>query len=147
MSLQGQCLCGAVKITATPVGGSLTACHCDMCRRWSSSAFVAFEAERGSVEVSGPAKTITTSDWAERAFCTECGSPLWYRITLEGPMQGRMQLAAGFFKDAAGGKLALEVYIDKKPHGYAFEGADTRQQMTEAEVIAMYAPPEAEDGA
>lgn len=137
----GQCMCGAVSVKAAPVPGSLSACHCNMCRRWSSGAFVAFEAERGSVTIDGPAKTITTSEWAERAFCTECGSPLWYRITMEGPMQGQYQLAAGLFEDAAGLDLGLEVYIDKKPRGYAFAGDRTR--MTEAEVIAMYAPPEA----
>lgn len=144
MSLEGRCMCGAVRITAEAARPSLSACHCDMCRRWTSGAFVALEAKPGSVTVTGPARTITTSDWAERAFCTECGSPLWYRITMEGPMHGQMQLAAGLFENAAGADLRLEVYIDKKPEGYAFEGGDARRQMTEAEVIAMFAPPEAQ---
>ncbi|MDJ1008552.1 MAG: GFA family protein [Paracoccaceae bacterium] len=137
----GQCMCGAVTVTAVPVPGTLGACHCDMCRRWSSGAFIAFEAEMGSVKVEGPARTITTSDWAERAFCTECGSPLWYRITMEGSVQRQTHLAAGLFENAAGLDLGLEVYIDKKPEGYAFAGE--RKRMTEAEVIAEYAPPEA----
>lgn len=147
MSLKGQCLCGAVRISAVPARPALSACHCDMCRRWTSSAFMAIDAERGSVEVTGPARTITTSDWAERAFCGDCGSPLWYRITLEGPMHGQMQLAAGLFENAAGADLRLELFIDRKPDGYAFEGGGTRRQMTEAEVIAMYAPPDTGDGA
>ena len=136
--MTGKCLCGAVTVTAVPERESLTACHCDMCRAWSSSAFVAFDAQEGSVVATGPAKTITTSEWAERAFCTECGSPLWYRITAEGPMHGQYQVSAGLFTDAAGLPLGLEVYIDRKPKGYEFAGE--RQRMTEAEVIAMYAP-------
>ncbi len=58
-------------------------------------------------------------------------------------MRGQYQIAAGLFADAAGLPLRLEVYIDKKPHGYEFAGE--RRQMTEAEVIAAYAPsPEGE---
>jgi phage terminase large subunit-like protein len=40
--------------------------------------------------------------------------------------------------------MKLEVFIDKKPHGYAFEGGATRRQMTEADVIAMFAPKDGE---
>ena len=140
--LEGRCLCGAVTVSAEPARNGISACHCDMCRRWTSSAFVAIEAVNGTVKVEGPAKTITTSDWAERAFCTECGSPLWYRITAEGPYHGQYQLAAGLFANAGGMPLTLEVYIDRKPEGYAFEG--DRKRMTEAEIIAIYAPPEAQ---
>ncbi|MDJ0822580.1 MAG: GFA family protein [Paracoccaceae bacterium] len=130
----GQCLCGAVTVTAEPARPSLSVCHCDMCRRWSSSAFMAIEARPGSVTVEGPAKTITTSDWAERAFCPECGSPLWYRITAEGPMHSQMQVAAGLFDNAAGGTLKLEVYVDRQPAGYHF--AEATKRLTEAELLA-----------
>lgn len=135
--LQGQCMCGAVTITATPARDALGACHCDMCRRWSSSAFVSFQVEPGYAAL-GPVRTYTSSDWAERAFCEECGSALWYRITLPGEMHGQTQVAAGLFDNAVGSQLKLELYIDKKPEGYAFAGE--RRQMTEAEVMAMYAP-------
>lgn len=104
--------------------------------------FMAFEAEGGSVEATGPVKVFTSSDWAERAFCENCGSPLWYRITAPGPMHGQYQIAAGLFANAGGMSPRLEVYIDKKPDGYALEGGDGRKQMTEAEVIAAYAPKE-----
>jgi len=139
--LTGKCLCGAVTVTATPARASLSVCHCDMCRAWSSSMFMAFEAE-GPVDASGPVKTFTSSAWAERAFCDTCGSALWYRITADGPMHGQYQVAAGLFDDAAGLEPKLEVYIDRKPRGYALDG--TRRQMTEAEVIEAFAPkPEA----
>ncbi|MTH99134.1 GFA family protein [Roseibium sp. RKSG952] len=141
--LQGQCMCGAVTVTATPARDALGACHCDMCRRWSSSAFVSFPAEPGYAAL-GPVRTYTSSDWAERAFCEECGSALWYRITLPGEMHGQTQMAAGLFDNAADSEIKLELYIDKKPEGYTFEGE--RRQMTEAEVIAAYAP-EAESNA
>ena len=141
--MQGKCMCGAVTVTATPAKDSLAACHCDMCRAWTSSAFMAMECAPGDATADGPLKVMETSDWARRAICAECGSPIWYEIKI-GPVAGQRQVAAGLFPDAAGLPLRLEVYIDKKPHGYAFEGADTRTQMTEAEVIAMFAPQDGE---
>ncbi|MEX0320035.1 MAG: GFA family protein [Ruegeria sp.] len=140
--LKGQCMCGAVTVTATPAKPTLGACHCDMCRRWTSSMLVSFPSEPGYAAL-GPVKTYTSSDWAERAFCGECGSALWYRITLPGEMHGQTQMAAGLFENAGGNDLKLELFIDKKPDGYAFEGE--RRQMTEAEVMAMYAPSEEGD--
>ncbi|WP_299669478.1 GFA family protein [uncultured Ruegeria sp.] len=139
--LQGQCMCGAVTVTATPARDALGACHCDQCRRWTSSMLVTFEAEPGYAAL-GPVKTFISSDWAERAFCAECGSSLWYRITLPGEMHGQTQMAAGLFEET-GSDLKLELYIDKKPQGYAFTGE--RRQMTKAEVEAMYALPEEGD--
>ncbi|WP_425044993.1 GFA family protein [Primorskyibacter sp. S87] len=122
-----------------PARNSIGACHCDMCRRWTSSMLITFPALPGYAAL-GPVKTYTSSEWAERAFCEECGSALWYRITAPGEMHGQTQMAAGLFENAGGARLGLELYIDKKPEGYAFEGE--RRQMTEAEVMAMYAPSE-----
>lgn len=133
--LQGQCMCGAVTVTATPARDALGACHCDQCRRWTSSMLVTFEAEPGYAAL-GPVKTHTSSDWAERAFCADCGSALWYRLTLPGEMHGQTQMAAGLFDNGAGQPLKLELFIDKKPDGYAFAGE--RKQMTTAEFEALY---------
>ena len=58
--LQGQCMCGAVTITATPARDALGACHCDQCRRWTSSMLVTFQAEPGYAAL-GPVKTFTSS--------------------------------------------------------------------------------------
>ena len=87
--------------------------------------------EAESLEASGPVKTFTSSDWAERAFCEDCGSPLWYRLTNGHDDTMQMQLSAGLFDGAGGFDLKLEVFIDRKPEGYEFEGS--RRQMTEAE--------------
>jgi hypothetical protein len=140
--LKGQCMCGAVAVTATPARNAIGACHCDMCRRWTSSMLMTCEVEPGYAAL-GPVKTFTSSDWAERAFCGTCGSALWYRITAPGKMHGQTQMAAGLFGNAANSELKLELYIDKKPSGYSFSGE--RRQMTQAEVLAAFAPPEQGD--
>lgn len=138
--LKGRCLCGAVTVTASavdhpPVGHGLGACHCRMCRRWTSSAFIEVSAARDSVKATGPVQSYKSSDWAERAFCGTCGSALWYLLTGEGMQDEPYQLSAGLFDNAAGRDLTLEVYIDKKPAGYAFAGE--RTTMTEADILKM----------
>ena len=133
----GQCMCGAVTVTATPARESISACHCEMCQRWASGPYLSFQAATGYAAL-GPVQTYESSGWAERAFCETCGSSLWYRMTADGSMHGQNQVAAGLFENAGGLSPKLELYIDKKPMGYAFEGE--RRTMTEAEVVAMYAP-------
>lgn len=135
--LQGYCMCGAVTVSMTPERQTLGACHCDMCRRWTSSALMTIPAAPGYAAL-GPVQTYVSSDWAERAFCGTCGSALWYRITAPGHMHGQVQMAAGLFENAGGTRLDLELYIDKKPEGYAFTG--TQRQMTEADVMKAFRP-------
>lgn len=135
--VQGQCMCGAVTVSMTPARHSIGACHCDMCRRWTSSMLMTIPASPGYAAL-GPVKTYVSSDWAERAFCGTCGSALWYRITAPGEMHGQTQMAAGLFENAGESKLSLELFIDNKPEGYAFAGA--HRTMSEAEVKAAYAP-------
>ncbi len=134
-------MCGAVTINAALTDDRLRACHCHMCRAWTSGAFVSVASVPGSVSTDGPVKVMQTSDWAQRANCGgECGSPLWYEITEEGPPgYGQKNLSAGLFPDAAGMALKLELFIDKKPGGYAFTG--DHRKMTEAEMLAIFAPP------
>ena len=60
--LTGKCMCGAVTITAEPAtggmaDGGLGACHCGMCRAWTSSAFVEIAAKLGTVAVAGMGRT------------------------------------------------------------------------------------------
>ncbi|WP_411351780.1 GFA family protein [Leisingera aquaemixtae] len=134
--LQGQCMCGAVSVTATPVQASVTACHCRLCQRWASGPFLSFQADTGYAAL-GPVRTYQSSQWAERAFCGECGSVLWYRMTAPGKMHGQTQMSAGLFENAGGTELKLEFFIDDKPAGYAFAGAHRR--MTGEDCRAMFA--------
>ena len=133
--MDGQCMCGAVTLTVTPAIQELHACHCEMCRRWTGSAFVEVDVLSDAMRFSGPVKTIKSSDWAERAWCDTCGSNLWYKITLPG--HERYSVSAGLFDDAGGFALTKEIYIDRKPGGYALSGV--HETKTKAEVEAMFA--------
>jgi hypothetical protein len=57
-----------------------------------------------------------SSPWAERGFCSVCGTAMFYLLK---PTQAYMR-SVGAFDDASEFRLVREIFIDKKPDGYAF---------------------------
>ncbi len=134
----GRCLCGAVRLEAEIEGHEFGACHCAMCRRWSGGApFFAVEAKTRLLEGADRVATYRSSEWAERAFCSVCGTNLWYRLAASDPASGEVILAEGVLENADDMTLGSEIFIDEKPAGYEFAGA--RSRLTGAEVFAMFA--------
>lgn len=130
MSSTGKCLCGAVTFSADGVDPHVHACHCSICRGWNGGPMLA--ASVTSVSFTGEAaiKRYRSSDWAERGFCRECGSNLFYHL-LE---PGMYIMSMGMFDDQAQFNVAGEIYIDEKPASYNFAGDHPR--MTGAEFMA-----------
>ena len=135
LKLTGRCMCGAVKIIATADKPAVGACHCGMCRRWSSAPFMEVSCQKVKFEGEESIRRFRSSDWAERGFCTECGSNLFYHII----DSGDYQMAAGLFDDQSELHFSLQVFTDSKPQCYEF--ANKTKMMTAAEVIAAFAPP------
>lgn len=142
MSHSGGCLCGAVTYE---IGTKITetgACHCQMCRKWSGGVYLGVQVASDKMTVTGDQLGVyTSSPWAERGFCKTCGSSLFYRVTAPGPHSGTYHVGLGTLNDPDGITLTGEIFIDKKPSGYGFAGDS--HKMTEAETMAMLAPPEA----
>ncbi len=134
--LKGHCLCGAVTVAFRAKDDALGACHCDTCRRWTGSAYLEIDAVPGSLSYDGPVKTYASSDWAERAFCEVCGTTIWYHLTLPSH-DDHYSLAAGLVDNAGGLTMTKEIYIDRKPEGWAFAGDHPRE--TKADVEAKFA--------
>ncbi len=135
LTLTGRCLCGAVQVIGVAKKPSVAACHCDMCRRWSSGPFFEVSCESVSFEGEENITKIRSSDWAERAFCKICGSNLYYHII----DSDEFQIAAGLLEDQSELRLSLQVFIDKKQPFCTL--ADETETMTSAQVFAAYAPP------
>jgi hypothetical protein len=108
--MEGHCLCGAVTITVTgahdPRPG---ACHCRMCQRWSGGLFLCFNADADGVAITGPVTRYASSDFAERAFCSVCGSHLWMRNT----GGAHYEFMPGLFDAVLTAPLRSEVYVDR----------------------------------
>lgn len=68
-----------------------------------------------------------SSDWAERGFCSRCGSSLFYHLE----SADRYFMCMGAFDDQSAFQLAGEIYIDAKPPGYQFAGDHPRQTQEE----------------
>lgn len=123
---QGHCLCGAVRVSVTGPLGDISACHCEMCTRWSGSVQMGIEVPSERVQIDGPLKTHRSSAIGERAWCDTCGSAVWFRYP-EGPEAGYFELAPGLFDNAGGARLVRIVYADRAPDGYALAGEDVER--------------------
>ena len=135
LSLEGRCMCGAVTINATANNLNVSACHCGMCRRWSAGPFMEVNCQNVMFDGDEHIGRIRSSEWAERGFCTKCGSNLFYHLI----DSSDYQVSAGLFDDQSMFRMSLQVFIDDKPDFYEF--ANKTQTMTSEEVFAAFAPP------
>jgi hypothetical protein len=135
----GGCLCGAVRFTATLPHLNFGACHCEMCRRWTGSALLGITVPTGNITWEGEENIATrqTSAWAMRAWCRECGSNLFFRVTADTPWSGDTELPIGLFDDPNGLTLSNEIYIDHKPDSFAYAG-EGRKLMTRQDCIDTF---------
>ena len=128
---QGQCLCGKVKIQAT-LNKQLGACHCSMCRQWGGGPFLAVTPV-GPAKIEGESyiQRFQSSEWAERGFCSACGTHLFYHL-----LGGEHYVyPAGLF-DGSQVEFDHQIFIDEKPAYYDF--ANNTKNMTGAEVFAQF---------
>ncbi|MBL1241003.1 MAG: GFA family protein [OCS116 cluster bacterium] len=125
---KASCDCGAVSFE-TPLNDlTVGACHCSSCQKISSSFYMAAHYS-GEIKFNG-AENITiydSSDWAHRAFCSKCGSNLYYKLK----SADEYSLSAALFDDKSEFELKTQLFTDIKP-AYIELTADT-QNMTRQE--------------
>lgn len=139
--MTGGCLCGAVRFTATPENHHVGACHCDMCRRWTAGPFLSVGcADTLEIENDSAIAIYNSSNWAERHFCSKCGSTLWYKFV--GPKEHFVSAEA--FDDTSSFKFQHQIFVDEKPDYYTF--SNETKNMTGAEVTAAFASSSDGDG-
>src|SRR3954468_24553739 len=82
-TIEGGCLCGAVRYEATGQPRNVTHCHCTDCRRSGGAAFVTWASfwRREFRFTKGEARVFL---WAGRvrSFCRACGTPLTFMTGL-----------------------------------------------------------------
>jgi hypothetical protein len=99
VSVQGSCLCGAVRWTAEAPFRSMSHCHCSMCRKHHGAAFVTwlasplegFRWDAGEDQI----HEWRSSERYSRRFCGICGSSLpWIEgdtfVGLAGSLEGEL---------------------------------------------------------
>lgn len=133
----GSCLCGKVKVNVEQLTPNVGACHCGMCIKWGGGPLLAVDCGTAvSFEGEDAISVYDSSDWAERGFCSHCGTHLFYRLK----ESQQHIMPSGLFDDNSAFVLDHQIFIDKKPSFYNF--SNQTKVMTGAEVFAMYAPPE-----
>lgn len=87
MTLNGQCLCGAIRYQLTGAPRHVAVCHCRDCRRSAGAPMVswAMYPESALTLLQGQPKTINSSGSAMRSFCPDCGTGLFYRNAVNLP--------------------------------------------------------------
>jgi hypothetical protein len=75
-----------------------------------------------------------SSEWAERCFCKQCGSVLFYRLV----GKDFHAVSAEAFDERGDFALVSQIFMDEKPAYYEF--ANKTHNMTGAEVFAAFAP-------
>ena len=130
----GQCLCGAVNFTVKKMNYKVDACHCGMCRKWGGGPLMVVDCGKEVVFEGGQNISVyDSSAWAERGFCKQCGSHLFYRLKEDKDHQ----IPVGLFHDQDHFRFELQVFTDRKLAFYSFK--NNTKEMTEAEVIEKYA--------
>jgi hypothetical protein len=133
----GSCLCGAISFTAKRMSDSVAACHCNSCRKWGGSAFMEVNCGAEVVfENEAKLSVFDSSEWAQRGFCSECGTHLFYRLK---ETQEHM-MPVGLFDDDSGFVFKRQVFVDEKPDYYQY--ANKTEDLTGEELFAQFAPPE-----
>jgi len=133
---KGKCLCGAVKLSFSFDKNTFDACHCGMCRNWGGGPALTVDAGK-DLKFTGQEfiSVYNSSDWAERGFCKQCGTHLFYRLK----ESEFCNLPLGLIEYTEGLKFHTQIFIDMKPKNYSF--AEKTETMTEAEVLAKYSAP------
>lgn len=136
----GHCLCGAVTVEVTGPLGEISACHCDLCTRWSGSVQMGIEVPRDRLRLAGPIRTYASSSFAKRAWCESCGSAVWFADNV-GDSAEVFELAPGLFDGFGGAALTRVVYADRAPSNFAIAG--DLERVSKADYEARY--PHVED--
>lgn len=135
LSASGSCLCGKVEMKTDGMSDKFGACHCGMCQKWGGSAFLSVGCGT-NLNITGHEyiTTFKSSEWANRAFCRECGTHLYYEFS----KNNDRSVPIGFFDNTDALTFAHEIFTDKADGKYSFKEETT--MMTEAETFARYAP-------
>lgn len=104
-----------------------------MCRKWNGGPAFAVESN-GNVQFEGEENiaTFDSSEWAERGFCKNCGTNLFYRLK----NHSYMNFNLGILENQNDYEFTVQIFVDHQPKCYEF--ANKTKMMTEAEVFAAF---------
>jgi len=121
---QGTCLCGATHLKLTPDTTHISACHCSMCRKWTGGPLLVVHCSQPPKIEGRPPSVYDSSDWAQRGFCGQCGTHLFYRLK----QNDSYAIPIGLIDGDEAWDFNLQIFIEQKPAWYCF--ANTTRELT-----------------
>lgn len=115
--MKGQCLCGAVRYELHGAIRPVMACHCVQCRKTSGHYVAATQVETADLDIHGEDHLTwyRSSPKARRAFCSTCGSQLFWR-----PVEGTVtSVMAGTLDGETGLVMDKQIYCENKGDYYS----------------------------
>ncbi|WP_312136904.1 GFA family protein [Brevundimonas sp.] len=77
--ISGGCHCGAIRYEMDTDVQHHTLCHCTDCRKASGSPAASWALVRNDqIQITGTPKSYASSEGAQRMFCGDCGTSLFY---------------------------------------------------------------------
>ena len=113
-TVQGGCLCGAVRyrVRGAPLYSAI--CHCRSCRKAAAAPSVAwqtYDTARFEWRSDGSVRAYRSSPGVERTFCAQCGSPLTYACE-QRPTQ--IDITSGSLDDPERAPPDREVWLEDR---------------------------------
>lgn len=105
----GRCLCGAVRYAVNGPLRPVSYCHCSQCRRTSGHYVAATACAASDLDLlhEEGLRWYRSSPGAERGFCSECGSSLFWR-----PDHGRhISIMAGTIDAPTGLEAEEHIFV------------------------------------
>ena len=113
--MTANCLCGGIQISVSGKVGPLVYCHCSRCQRASGTAFSAnVNVRRQYWQYTSGAELVRefeSSPGVYRAFCSNCGSPVYSRWDAEPEM---LRLRLGLLEQDPGRRALAHFWVGSK---------------------------------
>lgn len=115
--MNGSCLCGGVKFSFKKFDSEIANCHCSMCRKFSGAAYGTFGTvnseninwESGFELI----KVFNSSQKAHRGFCSNCGSSIYYRLSIP---NAPFEIALGLLETEPAEAVSANIFCAYRPN-------------------------------
>lgn len=137
----GGCFCGAVRYKAEVYLDDAYYCHCRICQQTSGApAEVGVLVKPGSLRFTkGQPKYYQTSHFAERGFCSECGSRLIWRPLLSELPEWWVNVAVGTLDQPENAKPASHMCVESRLPWYEInDGLPRTRTEDDPELTALW---------